>query len=137
VLSVLAACAFTSARADTSHPLAGLWRFQTIVTEVGRCTVSGRAMLRPGAAPGRYDVHMEATERCEGVGEWNAVETCVAIETGERVSIDCTLIERPSPTYMPDDFVLTKQSTALMRGMLISGWDGAATWWRDRAAPIS
>jgi len=129
--------AIADAQPQLTHPLAGMWRFQTIVTEVGQCKVSGRAMLRPAAETGRYDVHMEATERCEGAGEWNAVESCVASESGPNVRIQCSLIQRPAANYLPDDFVLTKQSTSLMQGMLVSGWNGAATWWRDRNAPVS
>jgi hypothetical protein len=136
-LAVLGASSAARAEPQQTHPLAGMWRFQTIVTEVSQCKVSGRAMLRPAAATGRYDVHMEATERCEGAGEWSAVESCVATERGADVRIQCTLIQRPSESYLPDDFVLTKQSLSMMQGMLVSGWDGAATWWRDRNAPVS
>lgn len=118
--------------------LAGTWGFRAAF-KAADCTMDGQATLTPARAPGVYNVRMRATETCSGEVRTTAEETCIATQSGQHVSLRCTVVSvTPASGYLPDDFELERVGGDRMQGVLTANWNAPAIWRRlDNNAPVA
>lgn len=110
----------------------GSWVFQAWVDDEG-CTFTGNATLAPSDESGNpASCELTARQVCQNA-EWVVRQTCTATRTGNRIAIKSTIVEfftEPSASYLPDDFLLTIDSSTRMFGALHSYGIHKAVWTR-------
>lgn len=137
--AALAACsAFTQANAQTADAYVGTWAFQT--EDYGNddygATMSGVAVVAPGASANHYAVRLLAQELItqQESGQSRllvAHETCSGEAASGQFTISCQLAE-PLQGYDPDSFVLQQGERDQMVGVLSSATSGQVTFNRLR-----
>lgn len=125
----------TSAQTSDTKPVAridGSWVFQAWTGD--GCSFSGNATIgRSSASETGYTCELTAYQTCPE-REWIVRQTCTATRQGNRVAIKSTISEflsEPSASYLPDDFLLTVESSRRMFGALHSYGVYKAEWTRD------
>ena len=110
----------------------GNWVFQAWTGD--GCTFTGNATLSSSDEDGNpASCELTARQVCQ-TREWVVRQTCVATRRGDRVSIKSTIVEffsEPSDSYLPDDFLLTIDSSKRMFGALHSYGIHKAEWTRE------
>lgn len=108
--------------------LAGAWRFETERFGFG-CTIAGDMILRP-IGGGRYDCSFVAVETC-GEAKFTAKQVCTAVQEGEAVRIEASVISvSPPVSYAPDNWLLRVVGPNEMKGELRSAAVAPATFYR-------
>lgn len=132
----IALCAFFLALpmlAAAQEPrIEGQWSFEAWTGD--GCTFTGTATLVPPVEPDApYGCELTARQVC-GVGEWVVRQTCTAKRKGNRVAIKSQIAEFVGPqseTYLPDDFLLTIDTSKRMFGALHSYGVYKSVWTRN------
>lgn len=110
----------------------GSWVFEAWTGD--GCSFTGNATLAPSDEDGNpASCELTARQVCD-TREWVVRQSCTAKRTGNRIAIRSTIEEfftEPSDSYLPDDFLLTIDSSKRMFGALHSWGVYKAIWTRD------
>ena len=120
------------AQADEPR-IEGQWSFQAWTGDDG-CNFTGNATLTPPIEnDGIYGCELTAKQTCTD-GEWIVRQTCTAKRHGNSVVIKSAIVEfisEPSVSYLPDDFLLTVDTSKRMFGALHSYGVYKTVWIRE------
>jgi hypothetical protein len=105
-------------RAPAADSIAGVWRFET-ATFYGSCRLVGTMMIRATAQPDRFTCRFTALQKCDGLPDDVAEQTCTVRRDGAQVTIASKLVRAPRG-YAADQWRLTVKSPNLMTGQQ---WD--------------
>jgi len=110
----------------------GQWSFKAWTGD--GCSFTGNATLVPPAnSEEPYACELTARQVCTD-REWIVCQTCTATRKGNRVAIKSSIsefISEPSESYLPDDFLLTIDTSKRMFGALYSYGVYKAVWTRE------
>lgn len=110
----------------------GQWSFKAWTGD--GCSFTGNATLIPPESTGEpYACELTARQICTD-GEWIVRQTCTATRKGNRVAIKSRITEfisEPSADYLPDDFLLTIDTSKRMFGALHSYGVYKSVWTRE------
>lgn len=130
---LLCAGVFTGpAFADTN--VAGHWTFSANIAE--QCDFDGQAFLEK-TGDNQFKGEVTARQSCPDLEQDFLVrQDCAASQIGNQLSVRCRIVEFingfASPSYYPDNFTLTIESSARMHGALVStGQARPAEWVRS------
>ena len=130
--SALFLFSFASVSAQETR-IEGSWSFKAWTGDDG-CSFTGNAVLAPSDENGNpASCELTARQVCSS-REWVVRQTCTATRRGNRLAIKSTIVEflsEPSASYLPDDFLLTIDSSKRMFGALHSYGIHKAEWTRD------
>ncbi|MEL7481090.1 MAG: hypothetical protein AAGJ29_05985 [Pseudomonadota bacterium] len=115
----------------------GNWTFTAWIDST--CEFTGVARLGPPADDGApRSCELTARQVCNDDLSWTVRQTCTANRSGDRLIIRSEIAEflegGPSPSYLPDNFVLSIESSKRMFGALHSYGVHKAVWQREEGA---
>lgn len=117
---------------DKTTRIDGTWAFQAWTNE--DCSFTGNATLGISDESGNpATCELTARQVCS-TREWIVRQTCTAKRSGKRLAIKARIVEfisEPSDSYLPDDFLLTIDSSNRMFGALHSYGIHKAEWTRE------
>lgn len=133
-LAAAATLAATAAFADVATDdvsVLGSWAF--VAKTFDACEFSGVARFTSGASPTLHGCELTARQACPDM-TYVVRQSCTARRSGDQLIVRSEIEEflegEPTPTYWPDNFILTIKNENRMIGALLSHGSHAAEFTR-------